>query len=127
MTPSSCRRHLYATLERPRRDTAATTKLELLKKRMESKYQELRDARAALPRNATGNRLSAVIQPMTECLDNAFEALQERNSRGVGGVRKLGNSAGGWVVPGEEDDEDEEDEDDDEDDDDMRGGWKVVK
>lgn len=84
---------------------------------MESKYKELRAARAALPRNATGNRLSAVIQPMTECLDHAFEALRQRNSKaGVGGARRAGASTGGWFVPGEDDDDDEEDEDGDVDD-----------
>lgn len=116
-------RHLYASLDRPKSDTIAAAKLARLKTRMTAKYQELIDERKALPRDATGNRLSAVIQPLTDCLDHAFEKLEESRNRG-GVVRRPGHNTGGWVVAGDDDSEEDEEEDEDED---ERGGWSVVR
>lgn len=99
--------------------------------RMNAKYQELMDERKRLPRDATGNRLSAVIKPLTDCLDHAFEKLDEhrKSKKGLGGARTApGANKGGWVVAGEDDDdEDEEEEEEDEEEREMRGGWSVVR
>ena len=97
---------------------------------MNAKYTELNEERKRLPRSATGNRLSAVIKPLTDCLDHAFEKLEESRSRkGSGGARKPGPAKGGWVVAGEDDDDEEEEEDEEEDEEEreMRGGWSVVR
>ncbi|CAN0385832.1 unnamed protein product, partial [Discosporangium mesarthrocarpum] len=71
-------RHLYATIDRPERDTAANDKLRRLEARMGIKYKELQSLRASLPRSATGNKLAAVIKPLMDSLDHAFQALEHR-------------------------------------------------
>ncbi|CAN0504182.1 unnamed protein product, partial [Ectocarpus sp. 8 AP-2014] len=80
-------RHFYASLDRPKSDAGAAAKLDRLETRMNSKYKELTEERRRLPRNADGNRLSAVIKPLLDCLDHAFLKLEDSKSRkgGVGG------------------------------------------
>ena len=99
---------------------------------MNGKYKELTEERKALPRNADGNRLSAVIKPLLDCLDHAFEKLEEDKARkaggggaggggsGGGGTGRPTANKGGWVVAGD-------DQDDDSSDDEGRGGWAVVR
>lgn len=96
---------------------------------MNAKYKELTEARKELPRSATGNRLSAVIKPLMDCLDHAFLKLEESRNRrvGLGGSRRPGPNTGGWVVAGEDDDDEDEEEEEDEEERDMRGGWSVVR
>ncbi|CAM9615441.1 unnamed protein product, partial [Pylaiella littoralis] len=78
-------RHFYASLDRPRSDPGAVAKLARLETRMDSKYKELNKERQGLPRNADGNRLSAVIKPLLDCLDHAFQKLEESKARSGGG------------------------------------------
>lgn len=103
---------------------------------MNAKYKELTEERKMLPRNADGNRLSAVIKPLLDCLDHAFEKLEESRARkaggggsGVGGSRSRAggptSNKGGWVVAGDDDDDDDDDYESSEDD--ERGGWAVVR
>lgn len=113
-------RHFYVTLDRPKTDASATLKLQRLEERMTDKYNELNEERKQLPRNSTGNRLSAVIKPMMDCLNHAFQKSEER--KGPGGGQKAGANTGGWVLAGVEDDDDDDDEERD-----MRGGWSVVR
>lgn len=95
---------------------------------MTDKYNELNEERKQLPRNSTGNRLSAVIKPMMDCLNHAFQKSEERKRKGPGGGQKAGANTGGWVLAGEDDDEEEEDDDEEDDEErDMRGGWSVVR
>ncbi|CAM9223059.1 unnamed protein product [Ectocarpus sp. 12 AP-2014] len=124
-------RHFYASLDRPKSDAGAAAKLDRLETRMNSKYKELTEERRRLPRNADGNRLSAVIKPLLDCLDHAFLKLEESKTRkgsvgGGGGAKKPSANTGGWFVPGDDDDDDDDDDDSDSEDD-QRGGWSVVR
>ncbi|CAM9196727.1 unnamed protein product [Choristocarpus tenellus] len=85
-------RHFYATMDRPKGDTAAGNKLVRLEGSMAKKYKELRELRASLEISATGNKLSAVIKPLLDCLDHAFQALQQRKAGDEGEGDK-----GGWL------------------------------
>ena len=126
---STTYRHFYASLDRPRSDVGAVAKLDRLETRMNAKYKELTEERKSLPRNADGNRLSAVIKPLLDCLDHAFVKREESRARragygggGSGSGRRPGgptSNKGGWVVAGDDDDDDSED--------DERGGWAVVR
>mmetsp|Transcript_20319 Transcript_20319/g.30033 ORF Transcript_20319/g.30033 Transcript_20319/m.30033 type:complete len:560 (+) Transcript_20319:66-1745(+) len=45
--------------------------------KMEQKYEELKDLRKGLPRDAVGSQLSTLIKPLLDSLDHAFETYEQ--------------------------------------------------
>jgi hypothetical protein len=77
-------RHFYAALSSSGSSAAAATavapKLDRLVQKMESKYEELQQLRSALPHNAVGGQQSALIKPLTDCLNHAFQKYEEHKA-----------------------------------------------
>jgi hypothetical protein len=77
-------RHFYAALSSSGSSAAAAAavapKLDRLVQKMESKYEELQQLRSALPHNAAGGQQSALIKPLTDCLNHAFQKHEEHKA-----------------------------------------------